>query len=211
MSILIRNIYQKANYWLDSNKLFIDTETTGLGDDAEIVEICIIDRNGVIMLNTLIKPTKDIPAEATAIHGITNEMVKHAPTWRDVHGAVAALFCEYRFVIYNADYDTRLITQTAALYGLNDDFCEALKIYSKCAMQLYAEYRGVPGKYSGYKWHKLVDAAAHEGVEIGGKAHRALADCQMTLGVVRSMAQWHDIIMSPCREFFAPGERDGEH
>lgn len=31
-------ISQRANQWLDNDYLFIDTETTGLGDDAEIVE-----------------------------------------------------------------------------------------------------------------------------------------------------------------------------
>ncbi|HHJ4165905.1 TPA: exonuclease domain-containing protein, partial [Raoultella ornithinolytica] len=64
-------ISQRARYWLEEGFLFIDTETTGLGEDAEIVEICIIDSHGSIMLNTLIKPTKPIPDEAIAIHGIT--------------------------------------------------------------------------------------------------------------------------------------------
>ncbi len=41
-------ISQRANQWLDDGRLFIDTETTGLGDDAEIVEICIIDKNGLL-------------------------------------------------------------------------------------------------------------------------------------------------------------------
>ncbi|MJX93223.1 3'-5' exonuclease, partial [Salmonella enterica subsp. enterica] len=85
-------ISQRAAQWLDDGYLFIDTETTGLGDDAEIVEICIIDSHGFIMLNTLIKPTKPIPDEAIAIHGITNEMVAFAPNWTDICGAVEELF-----------------------------------------------------------------------------------------------------------------------
>ncbi len=91
-------ISQRANQWLDNDYLFIDTETTGLGDDAEIVEICIIDSHGFIMLNTLIKPTKPIPDEAIAIHGITNEMVAFAPAgliyagqWRNYFGALGLL------------------------------------------------------------------------------------------------------------------------
>ncbi|EHZ0494767.1 3'-5' exonuclease, partial [Salmonella enterica] len=61
--------------------------------------------------------------------------------------------------------------------------------HSVCAMKLYAEYRGEPGRFNGYKWHKLVDAAAHEGVVVEDKAHRALADCKMTLGLVRALAK----------------------
>lgn len=92
MSITNATISQRAKKWLEDDRIFIDTETTGLGDDAEIVEICLIDSAGFIMLNTLVKPTKPIPAEATAIHGITDEMVMYAPTWKDIHGAVASLF-----------------------------------------------------------------------------------------------------------------------
>ncbi|WP_213714982.1 3'-5' exonuclease [Cedecea lapagei] len=183
-------IRERAKDWLDADRLFIDTETTGLGDDAEIVEICIIDKNGFIMLNTLVKPTKSIPAEATAIHGITDEMVMYAPTWKDIHGAVVSLFFEYGFVIYNADYDSRLICQTAKLHGLdNDGFGHFVSEHSECAMMLYAEYRGEPGRFNGYKWHKLVDAAAHEAVVVEGKAHRALVDCKMTLGLVSALAK----------------------
>ncbi|MBU5603713.1 3'-5' exonuclease, partial [Citrobacter sp. S55_ASV_140] len=43
MNIINKTISQRAAQWLDEGYLFIDTETTGLGDDAEIVEICIID------------------------------------------------------------------------------------------------------------------------------------------------------------------------
>ncbi|PWF54484.1 3'-5' exonuclease [[Kluyvera] intestini] len=180
---------QLAMEWLDDGRLFIDTETTGLGDDAEIVEICIIDSHGFILLNTLVKPTKPIPDEAIAIHGITNEMVAFAPAWTDICGAVEELFRRFGFVIYNADYDIRLIRQTYALYGQASDAAPwMLAAHSVCAMKLYAEYRGEPGKYHGYKWHKLVDAAAYEGVVVEGQAHRALADCKMTLGIVKALA-----------------------
>lgn len=180
----------RAAQWLEEDRLFIDTETTGLGDDAEIVEICIIDRSGRILLNTLVKPTKPIPDEAIAIHGITNEMVAFAPAWTDICGAVEELFRRFGFVIYNADYDIRLIRQTYDLSGGTSDAGPwMLADHAVCAMKLYAEYRGEPGKYHGYKWHKLVDAAAHEGVVIEGLAHRALADCRMTLGVIKALAQ----------------------
>ncbi|EAW1730070.1 3'-5' exonuclease [Salmonella enterica] len=183
-------ISQRAAQWLDDGYLFIDTETTGLGDDAEIVEICIIDSHGFIMLNTLIKPTKPIPDEAIAIHGITNEMVAFAPNWTDICGAVEELFRRFGFVIYNADYDLRLIRQTYALNGRPSEGAPwMLAAHSVCAMKLYAEYRGELGRFNGYKWHKLVDAAAHEGVVVEDKAHRALADCKMTLGLVRSLAK----------------------
>lgn len=87
-----------AQQWLDDNRLFIDTETTGLGDDAEIVEICIIDSHGFILLNTLVKPTKPIPDEAIAIHGITMKWLPmllrgqiYAAQWKNLLDVLALL------------------------------------------------------------------------------------------------------------------------
>jgi DNA polymerase-3 subunit epsilon len=63
----------------------VDTETTGTGSDAEVVELAILpfdycrETGRVVAVHegfsALCQPSKPIPAEATAIHGITDEMV----------------------------------------------------------------------------------------------------------------------------------------
>lgn len=59
--------------------LFIDTETTGI-HNAKIVELAALltDEHGVEMgsMNVLISHGVEIPHQATAIHGITTEMVE---------------------------------------------------------------------------------------------------------------------------------------
>ena len=67
---------------------FIDLETTGvnLAND-RIVEIAIVKMMPDGSRQTkrkLINPAMPIPAESTEIHGITNEMVKDAPTFKAV-------------------------------------------------------------------------------------------------------------------------------
>ena len=42
--------------WLDSDVLFLDTETTGLDDRAEIVELSVVNAKGEPMINTLVRP-----------------------------------------------------------------------------------------------------------------------------------------------------------
>lgn len=176
----------RARRWLKSNCLILDTETTGLGDDAEIIEISIIDCAGKVLLNTLVKPRNFIPAEATAIHGITNEMVAAAPTWRDIHWQFMALTHTKTLVIYNIDFDVRLIMQTAAI---NNCGFSHLELKAECAMHNYAEYYGQwDQKRNKFKWQKLGNAAEQQGVVIEGAAHRALSDCKTTLGVIRAMA-----------------------
>lgn len=48
--------------WLNSDYLIIDTETTGLDNNAEVIEIAIINMHGDVLLNSLVKPTCSIPA-----------------------------------------------------------------------------------------------------------------------------------------------------
>jgi len=44
--------------------VILDTETTGLYDDDEIVSIAIINSDGQTLLNQLVKPVRPIPADA---------------------------------------------------------------------------------------------------------------------------------------------------
>ncbi|WP_271311646.1 3'-5' exonuclease [Yersinia intermedia] len=176
----------RARRWLKSNCLILDTETTGLSGIAEIIEISIIDCTGKILLDTLVKPLKSIPAEATAIHGITNDMVANAPTWKDIHWQFMAITHTKTLVIYNIDFDIRLIMQTAAINNCGFAY---LELNAECAMRNYAEYYGQRDeKRNKFKWQSLSNAAKQQGVVIDGTPHRALSDCKTTLGVIRAMA-----------------------
>src|SRR3984957_15352529 len=73
---------------LTSPLAIIDLETTGinLGSD-RIVEIAIVKilPDGKKQIKRkLINPEIPIPASSSEIHGITNEMIKDAPTFRQV-------------------------------------------------------------------------------------------------------------------------------
>ena len=74
------------NIQLSRPIVFLDLETTGLSlTQDRIVEIAMlkVSPDGTsIKKRKLINPEKPIPAEIIAIHGITNEMVKDAPTFK---------------------------------------------------------------------------------------------------------------------------------
>lgn len=175
---------EMAQRWIKKNYAIVDTETTGLGSDAQIVEIAIIDCTGKVLVNTLIKPSISIPAQATAIHGITDEMVCDAPSWLEVIPSVVEAIGDC-WIAYNAEFDRRIIDQASK--GLVSDTT------SLCAMRLYAEYNGVWDAYRRqYKWKKLVEAATalNAKPEASGDdvPHRALYDCRLALGVIRAIA-----------------------
>ena len=68
--------------------LILDTETTGRGQRAEIIEIALIDTTGNERFLSLCKPEKPIPITAMRVHKITDRMVADAKTWVDIHEMV---------------------------------------------------------------------------------------------------------------------------
>lgn len=171
------------------NLVILDSETTGqaraTGGRDEIVELCVIDRNGSPLINTLVRPTGSIHPEASRINGITAAMVAEAPSFDTLADALANILRNRNVVIYNAEYDAPLLFREFQRAGRQFPPCEI-----RCAMLAYAAYRQIPGRrYGEYKWHKLADACAHEGIVPNQKAHRAFADCLMTLELLRRMAK----------------------
>lgn len=167
---------------------FLDTETTGLDANAEIIEIAVIDRSGKTLLDTLIKPSVPIPADASAIHGLFDSDVKNAPSFADVFEQVKAIFDSHLVLIYNASFDNRLIRQSAAVRGIEFD---AKQYATGCLMDLYAEYYNEYNHYNkSYRWQSLSNAAYQCGIEIEDTAHRARSDCLTALGVFEHMLTW---------------------
>jgi DNA polymerase-3 subunit epsilon len=166
----------------------LDTETTGIDYRAEIVQIGIIDVSAATLLDTLVRPARRIPPDATAIHGITDEMVASAPTIADVTDQICAAIRRRVVIIYNAEYDMRLLNQSSRSRGLDTNWRDQAQRWV-CAMLAYAEHRGEPGRrYGEFKWHRLEVAAGYEGISVG-RAHTALDDCRTTLALVRKLAE----------------------
>ena len=178
-----------ADMWRTDGVVF-DTETTGLGPDGEIVEIAVVGLNGETLIDTLVKPTRPIPPDATAVHGIGNENVAGAPTMPELLPALTEVLRGRHLMAYNFWYDQRLLRQSVARHGLAWPLpLELLEIPGNppnCIMKVFAKYsREWSDYYGNYKWHRLCEAA--EECEItaeDGKAHRALEDARVALAVL---------------------------
>ena len=158
--------------------VILDTETTGLGNYDEVCQVAMINGAGDVLINNvLIKPTIHIRADASRIHGITDETVKDAPRFTEIWGEIYKHMDGKQLVIYNADYDTRILTQTAhAVHdGLQLGF-PFKKLHD--AMTMYAQYVGEWNDYRGnFKWKRLP-----------GGDHTALGDCLAVLELIKDMA-----------------------
>lgn len=172
----------KAVRWLDENPLFLDTETTGLDDQAQIIELAISDAQGTILLETKLRPSVSIDPEAEDVHGLTIEFLANAPTWPEVSDQVRKILCGRALVIFNADFDTRMFRQTAAAYGESVEWVSELKTH--CAMYLAADAFGPTNRHGSISLANAVDFA---GVTWRGAAHGAVADTLATVDLVQAI------------------------
>lgn len=171
--------------------VILDTETTGLDETAQIVEIAIIDNTGHTLVNTLVKPRCAIPESVAALHGITDSEVENSPRWDELDDWIFDILAHAPTVgIYNANYDLRLIKQSRVAVGLPpliwdyepdnplpETTTQLLK-KTTCVMEMYAMWYGEWSNYhKSYRWQRLN----------GG--HRALGDCLATLELIKEMAR----------------------
>jgi DNA polymerase-3 subunit epsilon len=168
---------QKARQIWAAQPLFLDTETTGLGNAAEIVEISILDHNGGVLLDTLVRPRRSIPADAIQVHGIRNEMVRDAPTWMHVWPQVESILAGRQVGIYNAEFDLRMMRQSHHVIGLP---WRRFPGQEFCVMRLYADF------YGSRRWQRLEDAGRQSGINLPN-SHRARGDTLLTLEVFKFM------------------------
>ena len=87
-----------------------DTETTGLSPEegGKICEIAVsVSQGGKVLeeYSALVNPEIPIVPEVVAIHGITDEMVKDAPTFGQIIPKLKSLFDGSILVAHNAPFD----------------------------------------------------------------------------------------------------------
>lgn len=169
------------------NWAILDTETTGLGNDAQICQVGVLTATNPDGWQTYVKPTIPIEPGATAIHGITYEQVQDALYFDQVFLSLLKVIGTRDVVIFNADYDLRLIKQSLRAHGIQLAFPTSdrrrCRIFTNggsihCAMLFYSQFVGQWNNYHGnYKWQKLP-----------GGDHSALGDCKATLKIIEEMA-----------------------
>lgn len=159
----------------------LDSETTGLHGHAEICSIAIIGPDRRVLLDTLVRPTRPIPRDASAIHGITDAMVQDSPTFAQISLELRGILSGTTCIIYNADYDTRLMEQSCLACGVAIEIPAFAGEY-QCAMEMYAAWVGEWSQYHGsYRFQKLP-----------GGDHSAAGDALACLKLMRRMAGTED-------------------
>jgi DNA polymerase-3 subunit epsilon len=88
----------------------VDVETTGMrpGEDDRITEIAVVVVQGSrreLVFDSLVNPGRPIPSRITELTGISDAMVREAPTFRDIADQLLGALSGRVFVAHNARFD----------------------------------------------------------------------------------------------------------
>lgn len=175
-----------ARKMLATDFVVLDTETTGLGDDDEAVSLAVVSKAGEVLLDTLLAHQKPSDPGALRVHNHSRAETRAAPPFSEIWPRLLKLIQGQALIIYNANFDLRIISQMLRRYAIDD--APDLRSITNCAMLAFARFYGEWNDYHGnYRWQKLATAARYFGIDTSG-AHGAAADALMTLRVVEAMA-----------------------
>lgn len=165
-----------------SNFIVIDTETTGVDNQAEILQLSIIDGYGNKLWDKYYKPVHTTSWEqAQAVNKISPEMVaKCNPLILDKE-RIENLISGYDLIVgYNIPFDIRMCQQNGL--SIHKDIFDVMRAFAR----IYGEYNP---KYGSYKWKKLSECASYYGYEEDlNNLHNSICDCLATLFCFERMA-----------------------
>jgi len=172
--------------FLDKPLVIFDLETTGLSINLDrIVEIAYlkIRSDGKIMKGDfLLNPEMKIPAEAFAIHGISDEKVKEAPTFKEKAGELYEIFNDCAYSGFNVlTFDLPMLKREFLRAGLDFNY-ENAKIIDAKAIYHFMEPRTLSAAY------KFYCKKEHE------DAHNALADVEATAKILTKQLEKYEEI-----------------
>lgn len=142
---------------LEKSIIYFDIESTGVEtESARIVELACIKYNpdGTQEEKTIkVNPTIPIPIEASDVHGITDEMVKDLPTFKQYAQAIRNWFEGCDLAGFNSDnYDVPLLSaefERSGLEGIswNPNLLDIIKLYRLLYPNTLSEvYKRLTGK-----------------------------------------------------------------
>jgi len=163
---------------------FVDLETTGTLAAADaITEVGIVRVDAhpegraepaVTEWSTLVNPGIPIPPEIQALTGITNEMVRDAPSFGRIADEVAARTAGALFVAHNARFDYGFLKHAFA--RVERTFTARVLCTVRLSRRLFPEEPR----------HNLDSVIARHGLPLDGR-HRALGDARVLWAFVRAL------------------------
>lgn len=174
-----RLLRAEASRLLEQSPLILDTETTGLDHDDQVIEIAILDIHGQVLFHSLVCPSVPVTEGARFVHGISDAELATAPDWPTVYPVISALLQGRNVVAHNASFDARLLAQTCAAHDLPQ--IQVAEYW--CTLDVLTDANGG-------RWPRLRRAMEISGAALpeSGNAHRAVFDAECRRRIVIALA-----------------------
>ena len=158
----------------------IDFETTGLspaqGDRAtEIAAVILQDGKVIDRYQSLMNAGVRIPSYIEALTGISDAMIRKAPTAAQVIREVFDFVADYPLVAHNASFDCKFWDAELSRIGRSRQ--------QEFACSMLVSRRVFPQAPS----HKLGVLVEFANLPVAGRAHRALADAEMAASLLTKL------------------------
>lgn len=134
------------------NLAFLEVDTDGLHDDADILRVLIVDAGGSPLYNQVFRPRRPLDANTTYLTALTQDMLQDAPRlaeeWERITQALTG-----RYVLsFNLEFDQNKLCENASRYELSP-----LTIIGTCLMEASRTY------FQRYAYPKLATLCAQIG------------------------------------------------
>jgi DNA polymerase III subunit epsilon len=172
----------------ENTLIVFDTETTGTNVQKDrIVELCMVKYepvDGILQLvdkrTRLINPEMAIPAGASEVHHITDEMVKDQPTFKQLAAAIHFFIGDADLAGYNSNrFDMPLLMQEFIRAGISWDVSKK-RLFDACNIYKRDNERTLSAAVKHYLKRE------HDG------AHSAEADVIATAEILFKQIEEHD-------------------
>ena len=162
-----------------SRSVLFDTETTGLDPNSgdRLIEVAALELVRDLptgrCFHTLIDPERDVPEEASRVHGFTRADLTGKPKFADVADEMLAFFGDARLIAHNAPFDFGFLNAELArldLPKLHPDRMVCTLVMAK------GRFPGLPNS---------LDALCRRfGIDLSERtSHNALLDCRLLADV----------------------------
>lgn len=193
--------------------VLFDTETTGLdpafGD--RVIEIAALELVNDLPtgqhFHALIDPERDIPEDATRIHGLTSAHVEGKPKFAGIAAKLTEFFGDARLIAHNAPFDFGFLNAEFARVGMphlaRDRMIDTLVLAK-------ARFPGMPNSLDALCRRFTIDLSQRT-------THNALLDCrllaevyvELTGGRQRGLGLAAESAAAPAVVYFHTGPRSG--
>jgi DNA polymerase-3 subunit epsilon len=158
-----------------SRSVLFDTETTGLdplnGD--RVIEVAALELLNDLPtgkhFHALIDPERDIPAEASRIHGFTNGDLVGKPLFAQIAGPLLEFFGDSKLIAHNAAFDFAFLDMEFGRAGLpplaRERMIDSLQLAK-------VRFPGMPNSLDALCRRYAIDLSART-------SHNALLDCKL--------------------------------